>query len=102
MFTLFDPGRQKLPIKVWLENAGELEPACLEQARNLSNLPFAHGWIALMPDTHSGYGMPIDGSFGFQKCGTYFVYPIQQAGKVPERPLAAGHPRQMGSRLSSC
>lgn len=61
MFTLFDPGRQKLPIKIWLENAGELEPACLEQARNLSNLPFAHGWIALMPDTHSGYGMPIGG-----------------------------------------
>lgn len=61
MFTLFDPGRQKLPIKVWLDNAGELEPACLEQARNLSNLPFAHGWIALMPDTHSGYGMPIGG-----------------------------------------
>jgi len=61
MFTLFDPNRQKLPIKVWLDNAGELEPVCLEQARNLSNLPFAHGWIALMPDTHSGYGMPIGG-----------------------------------------
>jgi tRNA-splicing ligase RtcB (3'-phosphate/5'-hydroxy nucleic acid ligase) len=61
MFTLFNPSRQKLPIKVWLEHAGELEPACLEQARNLSNLPFAHGWIALMPDTHSGYGMPIGG-----------------------------------------
>jgi len=61
MFTLFDPKRQQRPIKVWLENARELEPACLEQARNLSNLPFAHGWIALMPDTHSGYGMPIGG-----------------------------------------
>lgn len=61
MFTLFDPKKQQRPIKVWLENAGELEPACLEQARNLSNLPFAHGWIALMPDTHSGYGMPIGG-----------------------------------------
>lgn len=61
MFIIFDPKRQKLPIKVWRHHAGELEPVCLEQARNLSNLPFAHGWIALMPDTHSGYGMPIGG-----------------------------------------
>ena len=67
MFTLFDPSRQKLPIKVWLENAGELESVCLEQARNLSNLPFAHGWIALMPDTHSGYGMPIGGVLATQE-----------------------------------
>ncbi|SCZ80710.1 RtcB family protein [Acidaminobacter hydrogenoformans] len=61
MFTLFDPSRQKLPIKVWLEHADALEAVCLQQALNLSNLPFAQGWIALMPDTHSGYGMPIGG-----------------------------------------
>lgn len=31
----------------------------LEQARNLANLPFAFKHIAIMPDTHLGYGMPI-------------------------------------------
>lgn len=61
MFTLFDPSRQRLPIKVWLERPDALEAVCLQQAINLSNLPFAQGWIALMPDTHSGYGMPIGG-----------------------------------------
>jgi tRNA-splicing ligase RtcB len=61
MFTIYDPAEQKWPIKVWLENAGQIEEACLQQAKNLSNFPFAYKWIALMPDTHSGYGMPIGG-----------------------------------------
>ena len=34
---------------------------CLEQAKNLANLPFAYERIALMPDAHAGYGMPIGG-----------------------------------------
>ncbi|KAF1084002.1 RNA-splicing ligase RtcB [Sporotomaculum syntrophicum] len=61
MFTLYNPKDQKWPIKVWLENAGQLEEDCLRQAKNLANLPFIHKWVALMPDTHSGYGMPIGG-----------------------------------------
>jgi tRNA-splicing ligase RtcB (3'-phosphate/5'-hydroxy nucleic acid ligase) len=61
MFTIFDPAEQKWPIKVWLENVGQIEEACLQQAKNLANFPFAYKWIALMPDTHSGYGMPIGG-----------------------------------------
>ncbi len=61
MFTLFDPQLQKYPIKVWLENENQLEEECLKQAKNLSNLPFIHKWVALMPDAHSGYGMPIGG-----------------------------------------
>ena len=27
----------------------------------LANLPFVYKWVALMPDTHQGYGMPIGG-----------------------------------------
>lgn len=61
MFTIFNPQEQKWPIKVWLEHAGQLEADCLQQAKNLANLPFIHQWVALMPDTHSGYGMPIGG-----------------------------------------
>jgi tRNA-splicing ligase RtcB (3'-phosphate/5'-hydroxy nucleic acid ligase) len=48
----------RIPVKVWLDN---VEEAALEQAKNLSNLPFAFKHIALMPDAHVGYGMPIGG-----------------------------------------
>lgn len=51
----------KHPIKIWLENKENLEESCLEQAINLANLPFVHKWVALMPDTHTGKGMPIGG-----------------------------------------
>ena len=47
-----------VPIKSW---AVPLEGSALEQATNLSNLPFAIGHVALMPDAHAGYGMPIGG-----------------------------------------
>jgi tRNA-splicing ligase RtcB len=50
------PGR--LPIHSW---ATPLEGSALEQATNLSNLPFAIDHVALMPDAHAGYGMPIGG-----------------------------------------
>ena len=50
------PGR--VPIKSW---AGELDPRTLEQATNVSNLPFAIDHVALMHDGHAGYGMPIGG-----------------------------------------
>lgn len=49
---------EKLPIKIWTDNADE---NAIEQARNLANLPFAKKWIAIMADTHLGYGMPIGG-----------------------------------------
>ncbi|MZP29768.1 RtcB family protein [Heliobacterium undosum] len=61
MFVIYEKEKQKLPIKVWLESIEQIEPGCLEQAINLSNLPFALHHIALMPDTHQGYGMPIGG-----------------------------------------
>ncbi len=46
------------PIKLWLDN---IEANALAQAKNLANLPFVHKHVALMPDAHSGYGMPIGG-----------------------------------------
>jgi tRNA-splicing ligase RtcB len=48
----------RIPIKIW---ASEVEDGALQQAINLSNLPFAFSHIALMPDVHQGYGMPIGG-----------------------------------------
>jgi tRNA-splicing ligase RtcB (3'-phosphate/5'-hydroxy nucleic acid ligase) len=49
---------ERLPIRMWLH---DLEAGALEQARNLANLPFAFHHIALMPDCHQGFGMPIGG-----------------------------------------
>lgn len=51
----------KVPIKVWLSERSDLEESCLEQAHRLAKLPFVHKWVALMPDTHTGMGMPIGG-----------------------------------------
>ncbi|MCL2855523.1 MAG: RtcB family protein [Defluviitaleaceae bacterium] len=39
----------------------EPEEGALEQAKNIAALPFAHKHIALMADTHQGFGMPIGG-----------------------------------------
>lgn len=61
MFEIFDPKTQNVPIKVWLEDESQLETECLQQALNLAKLPFALSHIALMPDTHFGFGMPIGG-----------------------------------------
>ncbi len=49
---------EKIPIKIWTD---EIENGALEQAKNLANLPFAFKHIAIMPDTHQGFGMPIGG-----------------------------------------
>jgi len=49
---------EKVPIKMWLE---DIEDGALDQAKNLANLPFVLSHIALMPDCHQGYGMPIGG-----------------------------------------
>lgn len=61
MFTLYHQEKQKLPIKVWLKKPEELESECLAQAMHLANLPFGFRHVALMPDTHTGFGMPIGG-----------------------------------------
>ncbi|GAB1425232.1 hypothetical protein MASR2M16_24660 [Thauera terpenica] len=49
---------EQIPIKLWLDEE-QMDEGALEQARNLANLPFAFKHIAIMPDTHEGYGMPI-------------------------------------------
>ncbi|MBW6497453.1 MAG: RtcB family protein [Bacteroidales bacterium] len=49
---------EPIPIKLWLN---DIEAGALLQARNLARLPFAYSHIALMPDCHQGFGMPIGG-----------------------------------------
>lgn len=49
---------ERAPIKLWLE---DIEQGALDQALNLANLPFIFKHLAIMPDSHQGYGMPIGG-----------------------------------------
>ena len=60
MFTV-KTEQMRFPVKIWLKNESQIEDGCLEQAGNLARLPFLHKWVSLMPDTHTGIGMPIGG-----------------------------------------
>lgn len=48
----------KIPVKSWCENC---EEGVVKQAVNLAQHPALFGHVALMPDAHLGYGMPIGG-----------------------------------------
>ena len=48
----------RLPVWSWATDA---EGSVLAQARNLANLEVARHHVALMPDAHTGFGMPIGG-----------------------------------------
>lgn len=58
MKTIYHSEMQKVPIKLWLD---DIEEEAMKQAINLSNLPFVFRHVAIMPDAHQGYGMPIGG-----------------------------------------
>jgi tRNA-splicing ligase RtcB len=58
MRIIHDPAVQLIPLKAWLD---DIEPGALQQAINLARLPFAVHHVALMPDVHQGYGMPVGG-----------------------------------------
>lgn len=60
MFVIYNDNTN-FPVKIWLKDENQLEEKCLEQAYHLSQLPFLHKWVCLMPDTHAGKGMPIGG-----------------------------------------
>jgi tRNA-splicing ligase RtcB len=47
-----------LEIKLWTDN---IEQGAYRQIMNLSMHPFARKHIAIMPDCHAGFGMPIGG-----------------------------------------
>jgi len=51
------------PIYSW---ADEIEAGAYYQATNLAKLPFIFKHVALMPDVHEGYGMPIGGVIACQ------------------------------------
>lgn len=61
MRVKFDEEDQRIPIKYWLPKKQLIESGAWEQALHMSKLPFAFKHIAIMPDVHKGYGVPIGG-----------------------------------------
>ncbi len=49
---------ERIPIYIWAE---EVDEETLRQTKNIANLPVAYHHVALMPDAHVGFGMPIGG-----------------------------------------
>jgi len=67
MFVIYSKEKQNIPLKVWGKKE-EIEDECISQAINLTNLPFAFHHVALMPDCHPGFGMPIGGVLATKNC----------------------------------
>lgn len=49
---------ERIPIYLWTES---IEKQAMTQIKNIANHPLAFKHIAIMPDAHMGYGMPIGG-----------------------------------------
>jgi tRNA-splicing ligase RtcB len=64
MITIYDSRAQRVPIKAWVSDVSDIESGAMEQALNLAKLPFVKEHVALMPDVHEGFGMPIGGVVG--------------------------------------
>lgn len=47
-----------IPVKIW---ADRVEASAMKQIENLTTLPFLYHHLAIMPDVHTGMGMPIGG-----------------------------------------
>ena len=56
MEAFFDSGR--MGVKSW---CADIEDGAWSQINDLRALPFVYKHIAIMPDCHQGYGMPIGG-----------------------------------------
>lgn len=46
----------KFPVKIWTD---DIESSALEQLHNISQMPFIHKHIAVMPDVHYGIGATV-------------------------------------------
>lgn len=58
MFALIDTPDINVPIKTWLP-PDEIESGAMQQLVNIANHPEIGPHVAVMPDCHVGYGVPI-------------------------------------------
>jgi tRNA-splicing ligase RtcB len=114
----WERNEDKLPIRSWCREVDEL---ALTQARNLANHPAVRDHVALMPDAHGGFGMPIGGVIACEEavipnavgvdigCGMGAIKTSLHAEELGDRPelrelinevkaripAGEGHPRKM-------
>lgn len=86
---------KNVPIKAWVDGV-QLEDEALQQAKNLTELPFIYKWLALMPDVHAGRGSTIGSVIATDKaiipaavgvdigCGMMTVKTSLNAADLPE------------------
>lgn len=53
----------RVPVKCW---ASEIEQSAIDQAGLIAQMPCAFHHVALMPDAHSGYSLPIGGVVAYK------------------------------------
>ena len=56
MMEVFKTDGMRVPVKSW---ATEMDDTTREQITNAAMCPAAFHHVALMPDAHGGYGVPI-------------------------------------------
>jgi tRNA-splicing ligase RtcB len=56
MYTIHQTGN--VPIFAWTDGV-PVEPAAMQQLRNIASLPFVHDHVAVMPDVHLGKGATV-------------------------------------------
>jgi len=88
----------RVPILSWCEDVDE---GALKQAQNLATHPVVFHHVALMPDCHLGYGMPIGGVIACENaivpnavgvdiaCGMIAVKTNIQVGGIDSRDIGA-------------
>ncbi len=62
--VVFNPRKQKVPIRLWLT---ELDAGSREQILNLSQLQIVRGHVAVMPDAHMGIGCSVGTVFATEE-----------------------------------
>lgn len=73
----------KVPILVWTDY---VEDGALNQAVNVANLTPVYKYVALMPDVHSGYGLPVGGVAALHNAlSPYMIGSDQGCGMVAVR-----------------
>ena len=95
-FVIEESEKNRRPIFSWCK---DVEDGAMAQAINLSNHPKIHHPVALMPDCHQGYGMPIGGVIAVKNaiipyavgsdigCGMLAARTELQADKIRENEL---------------
>ena len=59
---VYCPEDARVHIKAWLDKEAYFnDTALVEQVERVANLPFTFHHVALAPDAHIGYGLPIGG-----------------------------------------